>query len=58
VTDPPGSLPIKLDYQYFRLDRTGAEWDSVRRARNVAVYLPSDFPAAEGELVLLLPRDS
>jgi type VI secretion system protein ImpJ len=58
VADPPGSLPIKLDYQYFRLDRTGAEWDSIRRARNVAVYLPSDFPAAEGELVLLLPRES
>ncbi len=56
VTEPPGSLPIKLDYQYFRLERTGQEWDAVRRARNVAVYLPSDFPAAEGELVLLLPR--
>ena len=58
VAEPPGSLPIKLDYQYFRLDRTGAEWESIRRARNVAVYLPSDFPAAEGELVLLLPRES
>lgn len=57
VPEPPGSLPVKLDYEYFRLDRTGPEWDAVQRARNVAVYLPSDFPAAEGELVLLLPRD-
>ncbi|MEQ9569808.1 MAG: type VI secretion system baseplate subunit TssK, partial [Longimicrobiales bacterium] len=57
VTEPPGSLPIKLDYQYFRLERTGPEWEAIRKARNVAVYLPSDFPAAEGELVLLLPRE-
>ncbi len=56
VVDPPGSLPIKLDYQYFRMDRTGGEWEAVRRSRNIAVYLPSDFPAAEGEVVLLLPR--
>lgn len=58
VVEPPGSLPIKLDYQYFRLDRTGPEWEAIRRARNVAVYFPSDFPAAGGELVLLLPRES
>ncbi len=57
VSEPPGSLPVKLDYQYFRLERTGPEWDAICRARNVAAYLPSDFPAAEGELVLLLPRD-
>lgn len=56
VPDPPGALPVKLDYQYFRLDRSGPEWDAIRRARNVAVYLPSDFPAPEAELVLMLPR--
>lgn len=57
VQEPPGSLPIKLDYQYFRLNRTGPEWEAIRRSRNVAVYLPADFPAVEGELVLLLPRE-
>ncbi|MEK9501977.1 type VI secretion system baseplate subunit TssK [Gemmatimonadota bacterium DH-20] len=56
VADPPGSLPVKLDYSYFRLERTGPEWEAVRRSRNIAVYLPADFPAAEGEIVLLLPR--
>lgn len=57
VAEPPGALPVKLDYQYFRLDRTGPEWDAIRLARNVAVYLPSDLPGAEAELVLLLPKE-
>lgn len=57
VPDPPGALPVKLDYTYFRLERTGPEWEAVRRARNIAAYLPSDFPAAEGEITLLLPRE-
>lgn len=57
VTNPPGSLPLKLDYQYFRIDRSGPEWDAVRRSRNIAVYLPSKFADVEGEVILLLPRD-
>jgi type VI secretion system protein ImpJ len=58
VPDPPGALPVKLDYLYFRLDRSGEEWEAIRRARNLAVYLPSDLPEAQGELVLLLPPES
>jgi type VI secretion system protein ImpJ len=57
VSEPPGALPVKLDYQYFRLDRSGPEWEAIRQARNVAVYLPSDLPDPEAELVLLLPKE-
>lgn len=57
VTNPPGSLPLKLDYAYFRIDRSGPEWDAIRRSRNLAVYLPARFTAVEGEVILLLPRD-
>lgn len=57
VPDPPGSLPVKLDFEYFRLDTSGAEWDAVRRARNLAVYVPSEFEEPRLELVILLPRE-
>ncbi|HET7275700.1 MAG TPA: type VI secretion system baseplate subunit TssK [Longimicrobiaceae bacterium] len=53
--DPPGSLPLKLDYQYFLLDRSGEDWEAIRAARNLAVYVPSDFPEPRLELVILLP---
>jgi type VI secretion system protein ImpJ len=52
---PPSTLPVKLDYQYFTLDRMGPDWSAVRAARNLAVYVPSDFPDPHLELVVLLP---
>jgi type VI secretion system protein ImpJ len=53
----PSALPVKLDYQYFALDKGGAEWDAIARERNLAVYVPSDFPDAKLELVVVLPRE-
>ena len=56
IPTPPGSLPLKLDYLYFELTRSGPEWDAIRAARNLAVYVPAaDFPEAQLELVALLP---
>ncbi|HEX6750873.1 MAG TPA: type VI secretion system baseplate subunit TssK [Longimicrobium sp.] len=55
---PPSLLPAKLGWSYFLLDRAGAEWETVRKARNLAVYAPSsDFPQPEMDLVILLPQD-
>jgi type VI secretion system protein ImpJ len=55
VPNPPPAIPVKLNHQYFRLDRTGADWDAVQRARNLAVYVPEDVPGAQLELVIVLP---
>lgn len=56
LPNPPSALPVKLDHQYFVLDRSGAEWDAVRHARNLAAYIPSEFPDPRLELVVLLPH--
>jgi len=53
---PPSEVPVKLDYTYFLLSRD-TEWEAVRRARNLAAYVPSDIPALEMELVILLPKE-
>jgi type VI secretion system protein ImpJ len=55
VPSPPSALPIKLNYQYFQLDRSGTDWEAIKRSRNVAAYIPSDFPEPQVELVILLP---
>jgi type VI secretion system protein ImpJ len=52
---PPSSIPVKLNYQYFSLGQTGPAWEAVTRARNLAAYVPSDFPNPQLELVILLP---
>ncbi len=58
VATPPSALPVKLDYQYFLLERSGPEWDAIRRARNVAAYVPSELPEPQMELVILLPQSA
>lgn len=57
LTNPPEQIPVKLGRTYFELERRGDDWDAVARARNLAAYVPSDFPGAEIELVLLLPAE-
>ncbi len=55
VTHPPSALPVKLGFQYFRIERTGEPWDAVAAARNLAVYTPIELPDPRFELVVLLP---
>lgn len=53
---PPASLPVKLNYQYFSLSQSGVVWEAVTRARNLAAYVPGDFPNPQLELLILLPQ--
>jgi len=56
VQSPPGSIPIKLNYQYFSLNQSGVAWEAVGRARNLAAYVPGDIPNPQLELIILLPQ--
>jgi type VI secretion system protein ImpJ len=56
VPQPPAALPIRGEFQYFQLEKTGPEWDAISLARNLAVYAPLEFPGARFELIVLLPR--
>jgi type VI secretion system protein ImpJ len=58
VMSPPTSIPVKLNHQYFSLSRSGLAWEAVERARNIAAYIPADFPSPQAELIVLLPQES
>jgi type VI secretion system protein ImpJ len=47
---------VKLNYQYFSLSQSGGPWQAIHRARNLAVYVPGDFPNPRMELIILLPQ--
>ena len=53
---PPSAIPVKLNYQYYSISQTGVAWEAVTRARNLAAYVPGDFPAPQMELLILLPE--
>jgi type VI secretion system protein ImpJ len=54
VPQPPPAVPVKLDFVYFAIKRSGPAWDSVARAKNLAVYVPADLGDARFELVVVL----
>ena len=54
VPVPPRALPVKLRYQYFSLERSGEVWESLVRARNLAVYTSDEVSDPQMELVILL----
>ncbi|MCZ2075153.1 MAG: type VI secretion system baseplate subunit TssK [Bryobacteraceae bacterium] len=53
---PPSAIPVKLNHQYFSLSQTGPAWEAITRARNLAAYVPGDFPEPQLELIILLPQ--
>jgi predicted component of type VI protein secretion system len=48
---PPPSLPIKSSYLYFQLDPNGEAWETVKSAKNVAVYVAPDVVNPSLELL-------
>jgi len=54
VPTPPTAVPVKLNYHYFLLQKSGPEWDAVARARNIAAYVPAELGEVQLELVVLL----
>lgn len=56
VPTPPSAIPIKMKYQYFSVNQSGAAWESVTRARNFAAHVPGDLQNPQMELVILLPQ--
>ncbi|WP_201167805.1 type VI secretion system baseplate subunit TssK [Halorhodospira halophila] len=50
---PPGQLPVKSGYEYFRLEPAGNHWDQVRREQTLAVYRPSELADLQLEMVAL-----
>jgi type VI secretion system protein ImpJ len=56
VQRPPSQIPVKLNCQYFSLSQSGGAWEAITRARNLAAYVPGDFPSPQLELVILLPE--
>jgi type VI secretion system protein ImpJ len=56
VPNPPSAVSVKLNHHYFLLQKSGPEWENIMRARNIAAYVPAEFPLPQLELVIILPK--
>jgi type VI secretion system protein ImpJ len=57
VSVPPSAIPVKMKYQYFSLNQSGAAWETVTRARNFAAHVPGELINPQMELIILLPQE-
>lgn len=53
---PPGTIPLKLNYQYFSLSQSGGPWETILRSRNLAAWVPGDIPNPQMEIVIVFPQ--
>jgi type VI secretion system protein ImpJ len=51
VRVPPAALPVKASFLYFQLDSNSDAWETVKGAKNVAIFAPPDFPGIALELL-------
>ena len=51
---PPPAVPARVEAQYFGITKSGPCWDHVLSTRQVGLYVPGDFPAAQVALIILL----
>jgi type VI secretion system protein ImpJ len=58
LPSPPQEIPVKLDYQYFSVDRSGAAWETIKRSRNFGAYVPAEIKNPRLELILIPSGES
>lgn len=50
VPVPPGPIPARMGFKYFRLEKLGTYWDTIAASRNICIYFPAEFPDLRLEL--------
>jgi len=50
---PPEDIRMQMGYHYFRIETQGDYWEVIRQAKNLAVYVPSDFTEVKLELIAI-----
>lgn len=50
---PPTTIPVKPGFKYYHLHTSGRWWETISKAKSLALYLPDEFPDLKVELVAL-----
>lgn len=53
---PPAAIPVKADFQYFSVSRSGPCWDHIVQTRQIGLYVPGELPDPTLELLVILER--
>ena len=48
----PVSIPQRLNFEYFELVQSGANWEAIQKYRAIAIRVPAEIPSPQLELLL------
>ena len=51
VRVPPPTLPVKSQFLYYQLDSNHELWDGIKGAKNIAIFVPPEYPGLTLELL-------
>ncbi|HTZ58671.1 MAG TPA: type VI secretion system baseplate subunit TssK [Acidobacteriaceae bacterium] len=51
---PPAEVAVKVESQYFVINRSGPCWDNIVQTRKVGVHVPGEIPSPEMSLIVLV----
>ena len=54
LSTPPAAISPKVDWHYFRIDKSGPCWDDIVKTRQLGVYIPGELPQAQVEIMVVL----
>jgi type VI secretion system protein ImpJ len=50
VADPPGPVPVRMGFKYFRLEKLGTYWEAISASRSICLHFPAKFSDLKLEL--------
>jgi type VI secretion system protein ImpJ len=50
VPVPPGPIPARVGFKYFRLEKSGSYWENIAAVRNISIFIPAEFADLRLEL--------
>jgi type VI secretion system protein ImpJ len=50
VPVPPGPIPARVGFKYFRMEKLGTYWDAIAASRSISIHFPAEFPDLRLEL--------
>jgi len=53
---PPPAVSASVESQYFGISRVGPCWDHIAQTHKIGVYIPSDIPDPEAEVIVILEQ--
>jgi type VI secretion system protein ImpJ len=50
AANPPGPVPVRLGFKYFRLEKQGPHWEAISASRSICLHFPAKFADLKLEL--------